>query len=304
VNLIGGIIQQTDSKSTTGIPGLASIPLLGRLFSGENLEKDRTELVVALIPHIVRGVDITDSNLRGVAAGSETQVKVSYAPRAVPAGAVPVAAAPPAPAPGAGLIPVSPAAPPATAPLLTPPPAGPPATAPPIATIPAGPNAPGNLPTPAPVPPPGPPSTAQTPLTGPTHVSFAPASVDTQLSSTVTVTLSADNVTDLVSAAAHLNYDPRILRINNIVLGDLPQRNVAQLEPSKNILNDSGQADMSVTRGPTDGGVSGGGTLFTVVFQAVARGNTNVTLSSVALTASTGQPINAVAATPLVVNVH
>ena len=41
VNLIGGIIQQTDSKSTTGIPGLASIPLLGRLFSGESTEKDR-----------------------------------------------------------------------------------------------------------------------------------------------------------------------------------------------------------------------------------------------------------------------
>ncbi|MDP9055488.1 MAG: hypothetical protein M3N93_14485, partial [Acidobacteriota bacterium] len=70
INLIGGIIQQTDTKSTTGIPGLASIPLLGRLFSGENVEKDRTELVIAMIPHIVRGPDISESNLRGVAAGN------------------------------------------------------------------------------------------------------------------------------------------------------------------------------------------------------------------------------------------
>jgi hypothetical protein len=108
----------------------------------------------------------------------------------------------------------------------------------------------------------------------------------------------------MVTAAAHLNFDPRILRINNIVLGDLPQRNVPPIEPSKNILNDSGQADVSVSRAPDNGGISGGGGLFTVVFQAVGRGTTNVTLSAISLTASTGQPINAVAGPPLVVNVR
>jgi len=289
INLIGGIIQQTDSKSTTGIPGLASIPVLGRLFSGENTEKDRTELVVALIPHIIRGVDISESNLRGIAAGNATQIKVGYSARptvAVPASAVVING--PGAASGAATL-------------------NPPATAPPLtsnlSTLPQGPATPGNLPTPAPVPPPPPAASTQTPLTGPTHIAFNPANVDTQLSSTVTVTLSADNVTDMVSAAAHLNFDPRILRINNIVLGDLPQRNVAPLAPSMNILNDSGQADMSVARGPTDGGVSGGGGLFTIVFQAVGRGTTNVTLSSIALSASTGQPINAVASPPLIVSV-
>ena len=39
--------------------------------------------------------------------------------------------------------------------------------------------------------------------------------------------------------------------------------------------------------------ISGAGGLFTVVFQAVGRGNTNVSVSSVSLTASTGQPIGA-----------
>ena len=78
INLIGGIIQQTDTRSTTGIPGLANIPVLGRLFKGENIENDRNELVIALMPHIVRGPDITESNLRGVAAGNATQIKVGY----------------------------------------------------------------------------------------------------------------------------------------------------------------------------------------------------------------------------------
>ena len=88
--------------------------------------------------------------------------------------------------------------------------------------------------------------------------------------------------------------------------GDLPQRGIApdqRAEPSKNILNDTGQADMAVNRGPNGGGISGVGGLFTVVFQAVGRGNTNVSVASVSLTASTGQPLPATAPPPLVVNV-
>ncbi|MDP9170500.1 MAG: hypothetical protein M3N54_07785, partial [Acidobacteriota bacterium] len=78
VNLIGGIIQKTNSRGITGIPGLASIPFFGRLFSAENVAKDQTELVIAIIPHIVRGPDITEANLRGVASGNSTQIKVGY----------------------------------------------------------------------------------------------------------------------------------------------------------------------------------------------------------------------------------
>ena len=80
VNLIGGIIQRTDTKTKTGIPGLANIPLLGRLFSGEEIQNNRNELVIALIPHIVRGPEVTESNLRGIASGPLAQVKVGYAP--------------------------------------------------------------------------------------------------------------------------------------------------------------------------------------------------------------------------------
>jgi hypothetical protein len=134
------------------------------------------------------------------------------------------------------------------------------------------------------------------------RVSFLPPTVDTQLSSAVTVTIYGDNITDMASAAAQLRYDPRILRINNIVAGDLPLRNTTPLEPSRNILNDAGQADMSVSRGP-QGGISGAGGLFTVVFQAVGRGNTNVSVSSVSLTGSNGQSISATPPPPLVVNV-
>jgi general secretion pathway protein D len=293
VNLLGGIIQQTDTRSTSGIPGLANIPILGRLFSGENTERDRTELVIAMIPHIVRGPDIKESNLKGVAAGNATQIKVGFAPR-VAAGAAPavgpVATTPTSPANGGN---------PAT--IVTPPAGGPPATAPP-ATAPPATAPPIAPPATAPVigaAPPGPPQAG-----GPARVTFVPATMDTQLGSSVTVTLYGDNVTDLISAAAQLRFDPKILRINNIVAGDLPQRNTGPMEPSKNILNDSGTADMSISRGPNDGGISGAGGLFTVVFQAVGRGNTTVSVSSLGLTASTGQAVNATAPQPLVINVR
>ncbi|HVW86270.1 MAG TPA: secretin N-terminal domain-containing protein [Bryobacteraceae bacterium] len=271
VNLIGGIIQNTNSRATTGIPGLGSVPLIGKLFSAENVERNKTELVIAIIPHIVRGPDITSANLRGVAAGNQTQIKVGYAPRrsvvALPQQGV--------------VTPPSTAAPPATAPPATAPPAtAPPATAPPA---PAGPPAPG----------------------GPARVSFLPgASVDTQLNQPVTVSLYAENVSDLISAAAHLQYDPRILRINNILAGDLPQKNGTQLQPSKNILNDTGAADVSVSRGPNSGGVSGSGNLFTIVFQPVGRGNTSVSVSGFSLRGSTGQPIQSNTPTALSVNVR
>lgn len=269
VNLIGGIIQQTNSRSNTGIPGLGSVPLLGKLFSGESVERDRTELVIALIPHIVRGPDLNATNLKGVAAGNAQLIKVNFAPRKTAAGEQPQ-----------GLV--------TTPSVAGPAPAGPPATAPPLAP-------PATAP-PAPV---GPATTG-----GPARLSFLPDNVDTQLSSAVTVTVYAENISDLVQAAAHLQFDPRILRINNIVAGDLPQKNGAQLQPAKNILNDSGMADVSISRGPNDGGVSGSGGLFSIVFQAVGRGNTSVSMSNVALGASTGQKIQSNTPTALNINVR
>ncbi len=282
VNLIGGIIQRTDTKSKTGIPGLANIPGIGRLFSGENITDNKTELVIALIPHIVRGPDINASDLRGVDAGNAIQIKVSRAP-------LPAATAEKPPATDQAAVPAPGVVPPATTPpptaprppVTAPPVAGPPATAPPL-----GPGAPQGA--------------------AAARISFLPPLVDAQFNSSVTVTIYGDNINDMASVAAQLRYDPKILRINNIAAGDLPQRNVpqaARLEPSKNILNDTGQADVSLSRGLTGGGISGGGGLFTVVFQAVGRGSTNVSLSSVGLKTPAGRTINATLPPALVVNV-
>jgi general secretion pathway protein D len=279
VNLIGGIIQNTNSRAIQGIPGLANLPVIGHLFNSENVEHDKSELVIAIIPHIVRGPDISASNLRGVAAGTSTQIRVNMASR------------PPVPAPpaqGQGVL--------NQGGVNTPGPAGPPATAPPLnANLQASPaNAP-----PANVIP------VNAPPAGPARVSFLPgAGIDTQLGQQVTVSLHAENMRDLASAAAHLQFDPRILRITNITAGDLPQKNGASLQPSKNILNDTGTADFSVSRAPDSGGATGTGDLFSIVFQAVGRGNTSVKLSGMSLGNPAGQPIASNTPPELVVNVR
>lgn len=271
VNIIGGIMQQTSSRAISGIPGLGNIPVLNRLFTGENVQKDKTELMIALIPHIVRGPEVTTSNLRGVAAGNATQIKVNYGPRR---GSSSVAA-PPATAPAPGTVPMT--APPATVGL-------PPATAP--------------AETPAPPQPPPPPA-------GMAKISFLPGTaVNTQLSQSITVTIYAENVKDMVQAAAKLQFDPRILRITNIVAADLPQRDGVQVQPAKNILNDSGTAEVSFARVPGSPGVSGAGGLFSIVLQAVGRGNTSITVPSLTMAAATGLAIPAAAPPPLVVNVQ
>jgi general secretion pathway protein D len=322
VNLIGGLIQDTSRKSLTGLPGLAHVPLLGRLFNSEDTEKNKTELVIALVPHIVRGPDITASNLRGISSGSSGQIKVSYdtaklaanvlatslgaapagMPAVTPAGA---AATPPATAPIV-------AAPPATAPPVTAPPAtAPPATAPPPGQtalgIPgmsaplmgAAPSPGAAAPSPAAAAPaPGSPAPGTT-----ARVTLQPATATAPLNSAVTMTIYAENVVNLADVTAQLQYDPKILRIANIVAGDLPARNSAPLEVSKTILDDAGRADMRLSRGSDGGTISGSGSLFTVVFQAIGRGNTSVGLVSVGIRNPAGSVPTAMAA-PAAVNVQ
>lgn len=50
MNLIGGLVNTTQTRNVSGIPGLMSIPYLGRLFSSETVENSQNELVIALVP--------------------------------------------------------------------------------------------------------------------------------------------------------------------------------------------------------------------------------------------------------------
>ncbi len=105
VTLLGGLMQTQDTNSISGIPGIVNIPVLGGLlFGSHNKDVNRQELLIALIPHIVRSQNMAAVDLRAVAAGTDQNVKVMFAPHTdIPAAAQPSAppAAPANPAPAA-----------------------------------------------------------------------------------------------------------------------------------------------------------------------------------------------------------
>jgi general secretion pathway protein D len=110
VNVLGGLIEQTDSNSVNGIPGLAKIPLFNRIFSDNTVDHERDEILIVLIPHIVRLPSISAENLRSIASGTDTNAEVRLADAVMlPEAEKPQAgpAAQPAPAPAAALAPAS-----------------------------------------------------------------------------------------------------------------------------------------------------------------------------------------------------
>ena len=51
--LMGGLIAENQSDGETGIPGIAKVPLLGRLFRTDTTQVDRTELIILVIPYVI-----------------------------------------------------------------------------------------------------------------------------------------------------------------------------------------------------------------------------------------------------------
>ena len=59
--LLGGLISDTSNSEVKGIPGLSSIPILGKLFSNTSKGRTKTELIVLLTPYIIDGSEAADS---------------------------------------------------------------------------------------------------------------------------------------------------------------------------------------------------------------------------------------------------
>ncbi len=280
VGLLGGLINVQETKTVTGIPGLSSIPLLKRLFSGESSEHDRSELMIVLIPHVIRRPDITPENLRAIAVGNFATVKVNYAPKPAEPGpggtpAPPVTAPPATAPPGPGGTPAPPAtAPPATAPPATAPP-GPGGTPAPPATAPPPPG-PGGTPAPA----------------GSTRVYFEPPQATANPSERISVSLLIDGGANVVSAPIQIQFDPKLLRLNDVLLGDFFSKDGRQPVFTKNILNDTGVAIIQLNHPPGSPGVGGSGTLVTLNFQAVARGTAVVLIPHLAVRDAQGAVVS------------
>ena len=62
--VLGGLIQQDDEESVSGVPGLSRVPGVGRLFRSEGAQTRRTNLMIFIRPTIIR----SEADMRAVTA--------------------------------------------------------------------------------------------------------------------------------------------------------------------------------------------------------------------------------------------
>ncbi len=60
-DVLAGLINDQDRSAAQKFPGLGELPVLGRLFSSHKNDANKTEIVLSITPHIVRGMQRPDA---------------------------------------------------------------------------------------------------------------------------------------------------------------------------------------------------------------------------------------------------
>lgn len=75
-SLLAGLYKYNRRDSSSGIPFLSDLPVIGTLFSAKNRDFRKTDLVLTLTPHIIRNPDITEEDLAPLWVGTESRVTI------------------------------------------------------------------------------------------------------------------------------------------------------------------------------------------------------------------------------------
>jgi general secretion pathway protein D len=283
-SILGGLNQDSVFTTKSGIPFLAEIPILGRLFSVKKVDTAQNEILIVVIPHIVRLPTVDASNLLEIASGTEQVFQVGFKEKssgeaALPAPGAPVRAETPTPATPATQTPGAPT---------------PPAAVP-------GPATPGSPATPG-IPPAATPTPTEQPATpaqpaAASRLLFQPGQTALAAGEETTVSVLADGVTDLFGSPLRIAFDPAVVNIVEITRGGFlagPER--TDLIFSRNIRNQVGQAAVNISRFPGTGGATGRGELIQIRLRGVAAGQTQLNVSPTGARRADGNPMNLQAA--------
>jgi general secretion pathway protein D len=243
-NLLGGILEDQQTKSLSGIPGLAQIPILKYLFGQTQQDHRENEIVFAIIPHIIRGTDVNEINQRAIQIGTANTIELRHVarPAAAPAGAT-------TPAPGNH----SPAN-----------------------------QAPGNqAPAIQVVPNAGAPDSGSTSPAagGPPSFLFDPPTITAAKGNTFVVNLLISGAQNVYSVPVQMNYDPAKLQLVNVSNGGFLSQDGQAVALVHREDETTGTLQITATRPPGAGGVSGQGAVVTITFQAKASGQTPLTIT-------------------------
>ena len=245
VNILGGILEDLQTKELSGIPGLAQIPFFKWLFSSTQTEVKDNEIVFVLIPHIVRAHDVTASNTRAIDVGTANTISLRRDSTPPPA-------------------PQQPGQAPTGQPMVQP---GSPNQ--------GQPNNPG-------VQPQGvsntQPPTASAPA-GSAIVSFDPPTLEQAVGSTFTVNVNLAGGQNVFSVPVQVMYNPRVLQLVNVSNGTLLSQDGQTVALVNRDDSMAGILQLTASRPPGSPGINGDGSVFTLTFQARAPGQATLSIN-------------------------
>ena len=70
--MLAGLIRDDERKVLDGIPGLSDLPVIGRLFAHSRMETNQTDIILTLTPHIIRVLDLDESDLVAFRVGRDS----------------------------------------------------------------------------------------------------------------------------------------------------------------------------------------------------------------------------------------
>ena len=274
-SILAGILQKQDTHSINGTPGLGEIPFLKYFFSTQGKEQQSDEIVFLLIPHIVRSSILTEDNTKPIYTGTGQSIELirhevpAKSPVDQPAAVAPAASTTrPNPAPTtaanaaaamAGQL-AEAARPPTGAAInnatnVTVPAAGTPQ--PSAAAVAAG-----NM------------------ATMPVSLALVPPTMSQAVGSTFQVALTVSNANDLYSVPVQMHFDPKVLSLVNVDVGELLGRD-GQAPALVHRDEGNGSVTLSASRPPSAPGVNGQGTVATLTFKAIGAGDTAIALTKI-----------------------
>jgi general secretion pathway protein D len=272
INLMGGILEQTETMSSEGWPFFSSVPIFKYLFSHENKEKVTNEIVFMLVPHIIRGQELSDLNRRALDIGTGATPDLRVAARPVtrtdnavasaPSGAAQQPAAV-APAPSAARPAGQPGSVPSTQTASTP--AESPAQ--PATTPPSNPATPSSSPA------------AASPGSNLLSLRLDPGNLAPGQGSSFALNVILANGQDISTVPVEISYDPKVMEFQSVAPGDFLNRDG---QPVTLVHRDDppGRLVINAQRPPGSAGVSGSGTVYRLTFMAKAKGGGVVSVAT------------------------
>jgi len=279
-NIMGGILEETDTNNLQGIPGLAQIPFFRYLFGNDQKNRIDNELVFMLVPHIVRAQEVSASNTRPIDVGTANVIQL-HRPSILPETTQVINSPGIAARSGA----------PQNAPMQTMPQAQQAGSQPGVPQPQALPQGQSQDQSPAAAP------------QGSAIVSFDPANLSQAIGSTFTVNVSVAGAQNVNSVPLQITYNPSVLQLLNVSNGTLLEQDG---QPVALVHRDDAMAgivQLTASRPPGAPGVSGSGNVFTLTFQAKAAGQATLSINRAQLKNASMQTLPATGS-QAIVTVH